>query len=92
MPSDDSFRTSCVLKTAMVMLKAYIIFLLGEDSGKADEYPAWEAFVTALFFSSFLIMVVMTLAFSLPKHWRELQLLQGGPVRRVVYAGECYLQ
>ena len=61
-PADDSFRVSCTIKTALVMLKAYIVFELGKEPASV-----WKTVVTVLFFSSFLVMAMMTLPEKLPK-------------------------
>ena len=72
LPADDSFRVTCVLKTTLVMLKALIVFELGQHGAAS----AWETVVTGLFFTSFVVMAMMTLAFSLRKVWQHPHLLE----------------
>eukprot|EP01051_Picozoa_sp_SAG22_P001304 SAG22_NODE_49_length_24620_cov_80.053587_24_plen_629_part_00 len=71
-PSDDSFRVACVIKTGLVMLKAGIVFELGN----IDSDSLWETVVIGLFFSSFLVMAIVTLAFSIGKIWWHPNLLR----------------
>ena len=70
-PADDSFRVTCAIKSVLVILKALIVFNLGN----VDASPMWEVIVTTLFFTSFLVVAIMTLAFSLRKVWSHQHLL-----------------
>lgn len=70
-PADDSFRVTCLIKAVLVILKALIVFNLSN----VDASPMWEVIVTTLFFTSFLVVAIMTLAFSLRKVWSHQHLL-----------------
>eukprot|EP01046_Picozoa_sp_COSAG06_P029988 COSAG06_NODE_2822_length_6230_cov_332.215299_6_plen_662_part_00 len=72
LPSDDSFRATCVLKTSLVMIKAFIVFELGN----VDGVSTWESIVTIVFFTSFFVMALMTLALAVPKIWKHPHLLE----------------
>ena len=72
LPSDDSFRATCVLKTSLVMIKAFIVFELGN----VDGVSFWESAVTMVFFTSFFVMALMTLALAVPKIWKHPHLLE----------------
>ena len=66
-----------MLKTALVVVKAAVLFGIS-DSSEAR----WEVVATVLFFTSFLVVSVMTLALSVPKLWYEPEVLAAVGVER----------
>eukprot|EP01043_Picozoa_sp_COSAG02_P038382 COSAG02_NODE_2954_length_7671_cov_103.987718_5_plen_1164_part_00 len=67
LPSDDSFRVSCMIKTSLVIVKAAVVFEIDNHA----EDSLWMVVVTVMFFTSFFVMALMTLALSLPKLWKH---------------------
>jgi hypothetical protein len=65
-----------VLKTALVMLKGFIVFELGDQDGGT----VWERFVTVVFLTSFIVLALMTLALAVPKVWKHPQLLEAAGI------------
>eukprot|EP01047_Picozoa_sp_COSAG01_P022191 COSAG01_NODE_1311_length_10774_cov_18.218299_2_plen_771_part_00 len=75
-PTDDSFRLACVLKVALVMTKAMVVFLLADVDHKSDQFKLWEKVVSIICFVSLAILALMTAAFAVMKVWRQPQLLE----------------
>jgi hypothetical protein len=75
-PTDDSFRLACLLKTALVMSKAMIVFLLANVDNKSESFSHWETVIGIICVSSVVILAMMTLAFAVRKVWQRPRLLR----------------
>ena len=82
-PTDDAFRVTCVLKTALVMTKAMIVLLLANVNDKTNEFELWIHVVTVVFLFSFAIMALLTLAFDVRKVWSNPEIVQQAGVENV---------
>lgn len=71
LPSDDSFRVTCMAKAALVVLKAFIV-----SSTRGNTCSAWRISIMVTFYTSFFIVALLTLATAVPKLWRHPHLLQ----------------
>jgi hypothetical protein len=79
-PTDDSFRIACLLKVALVMTKAMIVFLLAGIRDKSASFEQWEDIVSAICFVSLAILALMTAAYTVRKVWSKPELLESAGV------------
>jgi hypothetical protein len=75
-PTDDSFRLACLLKVALVMTKAMVVFLLAGIHGKSVAFQRWEDVVSIICFVSLAILALMTAAFAVRRVWGQPELLE----------------
>ena len=80
-PTDDSFRLACILKVALVMTKAMVVFLLAGLADKSPSFEFWETIVTIISFVSLAILALMTSAFTVRQVWRNPELLSDAGVQ-----------
>jgi hypothetical protein len=80
-PTDDSFRLACILKVALVMTKAMVVFLLAGLADKSPSFEFWETIVTIISFVSLAVLALMTSAFTVRQVWRNPELLSDAGVQ-----------
>ena len=75
-PTDDSFRLACILKVALVITKAMVVFLVAGLEQKSAEFKKWETVLSGICFVSLAIIALMTCAFTVHKVWGRSEILE----------------